>query len=91
MSVEFTSAAKPSKAVMPTGDGSPTPADLSSSGCIDRSPELGPVNGDLSGRYMCSLCETLCSYRAVRHTGRCPTCGGGVVRLPDVVAQPFRG
>jgi transcription initiation factor IIE alpha subunit len=30
--------------------------------------------------YTCSMCTTSWSYQAVRNTGRCPACGGGLRR-----------
>lgn len=32
--------------------------------------------------YLCVACELRWPYRTVRNTGRCPTCGGGLLR-PD--------
>jgi rRNA maturation endonuclease Nob1 len=33
--------------------------------------------------YSCSLCGSSWPYRAVRNTGRCPTCGSGLLRDGD--------
>jgi hypothetical protein len=30
--------------------------------------------------YLCVACELRWPYRVVRNTGRCPTCGGGLLR-----------
>jgi hypothetical protein len=30
--------------------------------------------------YRCTVCESDWSYEVVRHTARCPTCGGGLLR-----------
>lgn len=30
--------------------------------------------------YLCVACELRWPYRTVRNTGRCPTCGGGLLR-----------
>jgi Zn finger protein HypA/HybF involved in hydrogenase expression len=31
--------------------------------------------------YLCPACDQQWPYSAVRHTGRCPTCGGGLLRV----------
>jgi DNA-directed RNA polymerase subunit RPC12/RpoP len=33
--------------------------------------------------YVCAACDQQWAYPAVRHTGRCPTCGGGLLRAGD--------
>jgi hypothetical protein len=83
MVVEFTDVATQSLVATPATDGSPTPPGRRLSGCADSSLGIAPMSADPSARYMCSLCESACSYLVVRHTGRCPTCGGGLVRQPD--------
>lgn len=34
----------------------------------------------LGADYLCVACELRWPYRTVRNTGRCPTCGGGLLR-----------
>jgi len=84
--IELTSVAAQSLAAMPAADGRPLPADRRSRGSTSGLPETGPMNAAPSARYTCSLCEVISSYRLVRHTGRCPACGGGLLRQPDTSA-----
>jgi len=60
-------------------------ANLSESHADVEMPGMDPATADT---YECVPCGTHWAYPEIQNTGRCPACGGGLLRDPVVTRRP---
>jgi hypothetical protein len=62
---------------MPVADGAG--ANVTAAAAAANVSDQSPADLGAEETYSCATCSSSWSYRVVRNTGRCPSCGGGLV------------